>query len=706
VSTANTASTNASNAVTTANTASSNATTAVNTANSAVTTANNAAAAVANAQIFTIVAAVANIPGSPANNAAIEVTNSTGIESFTPLAGKPAGFIGNSGLSVRITYSTSGSTWNWVQYFPNDPESRYLKTGTGTVTSTNIADGTIVNADISATAAIAPSKISGTAVVDADARLTDTRTPTDGSVTNAKVNASAAIAGTKISPDFGSQNVITTGTATAAALIPSGSSVPTNGVYLPSSNNVAISTNGVQRINIEADGDINIDGGGVFYDATNNRLGIGTTSPGAPFDCSIGDRGLQITAVTSGYVQLTGTQGSASSNLRPMRIVANTLSLNTGVDTGTSYTERLLIDSSGRVGIGTANPTSALHIDVASGEPLRFRSRTSGSNYFTHVNHAGGDLAYVGAGGGAALGSGTTSDYAIRANQGALLFGTNGNNERARIDSSGRLLVGTSTGPAGATVVFSGNAFDGSTGDGRLYLNRGSTPSSGSQLGAVYFSSNNGANDGASILAVRDGGTWTAGSSHPTLLKFSVTQDGSASPSERLRISQNGGIGSFMSSAGAYFRTSEATTSTTNTLAVAAGATTTTNGTNTFVVEARGNVYNQNNSYGSLSDIKLKENIVDANSQWDDLKALQVRNYNFKEGQTHTQIGLIAQEVELVSPGLVSESSDRDAEGNDLGTVTKSVNYSVLYMKAVKALQEAMERIETLEAKVAALEGV
>jgi hypothetical protein len=66
----------------------------------------------------------------------------------------------------------------------------------------------------------------------------------------------------------------------------------------------------------------------------------------------------------------------------------------------------------------------------------------------------------------------------------------------------------------------------------------------------------------------------------------------------------------------------------------------------------------------------------------------------------------------LVSPGLVSESPDRDADGNDLGTVTKSVNYSVLYMKAVKALQEAMERIETLEtqnadllARVTALEG-
>ena len=55
--------------------------------------------------------------------------------------------------------------------------------------------------------------------------------------------------------------------------------------------------------------------------------------------------------------------------------------------------------------------------------------------------------------------------------------------------------------------------------------------------------------------------------------------------------------------------------------------------------------------------------------------------------------------------GLVRESKDFDSEGNDLGTTTKSVKYSILYMKAVKALQEAMARIETLEAKVTALEG-
>ena len=97
-------------------------------------------------------------------------------------------------------------------------------------------------------------------------------------------------------------------------------------------------------------------------------------------------------------------------------------------------------------------------------------------------------------------------------------------------------------------------------------------------------------------------------------------------------------------------------------------------GTISFTVWSNGNVENTNNSYGAISDIKLKENIVDANSQWNDLKALQVRNYNFKEGQTHTQIGLVAQEAELISPGLVYESPDLDEEGNDLGNNQLSVN--------------------------------
>jgi hypothetical protein len=52
---------------------------------------------------------------------------------------------------------------------------------------------------------------------------------------------------------------------------------------------------------------------------------------------------------------------------------------------------------------------------------------------------------------------------------------------------------------------------------------------------------------------------------------------------------------------------------------------------NRFIVRDSGNVQNTNNSYTGISDIKLKENVVDASSQWADMKSLQVRNYNFKE---------------------------------------------------------------------------
>jgi len=116
-------------------------------------------------------------------------------------------------------------------------------------------------------------------------------------------------------------------------------------------------------------------------------------------------------------------------------------------------------------------------------------------------------------------------------------------------------------------------------------------------------------------------------------------------------------------------------------------------------VGQNGNLFNTNNSYGQISDQSLKENIVDAKSQWNDIKNIKIRNFNFTKASghdTHTQIGCIAQEVETVSPKLVTASREDGI---------KTVNTSVLYMKAIKALQEAQARIETLETKVAALEA-
>ena len=134
VSTANTASTNASNAVTTANTANTTANNATTTANTANSKADQAIAAVSNSINFQLKANVAAIPASPANETYIEVQDSTGLESFTPLAGKPAGFVGDSGLTVRLRYTTAGATWNWLNYYSNNSETRYLKLSGGTLT--------------------------------------------------------------------------------------------------------------------------------------------------------------------------------------------------------------------------------------------------------------------------------------------------------------------------------------------------------------------------------------------------------------------------------------------------------------------------------------------------------------------------------------------------------------------------------------------
>lgn len=198
VSTANTASTNASAAVATANTASTNASAAVTTANAATATANTAStnasaavttanaadvkadaaiAAVASSVNYTGVANVAAIPATPANNTYIEVADTTGLESFSPLAGRPAGFVGDSGLRARLRYTTAGSTWNWIDYAPTDADGRYVKKTSISSSVTSTSTTTVANsaavktakdaADSAGTAAAAAQSTANTAVSDA-----------------------------------------------------------------------------------------------------------------------------------------------------------------------------------------------------------------------------------------------------------------------------------------------------------------------------------------------------------------------------------------------------------------------------------------------------------------------------------------------------------------------------------------------------------
>jgi hypothetical protein len=128
-------------ALSTANTANANASAAVVTANSADTKADAAIAAVANSVNYTAIANVAGIPATPANNTYIEIADSTGLQSFTPLAGMPAGFIGDPGLSVRLRYTSSPATWNWINYYASGPDGRYLKQIGGTLTGPLVLAG-------------------------------------------------------------------------------------------------------------------------------------------------------------------------------------------------------------------------------------------------------------------------------------------------------------------------------------------------------------------------------------------------------------------------------------------------------------------------------------------------------------------------------------------------------------------------------------
>jgi hypothetical protein len=112
-----------------------------------------------------------------------------------------------------------------------------------------------------------------------------------------------------------------------------------------------------------------------------------------------------------------------------------------------------------------------------------------------------------------------------------------------------------------------------------------------------------------------------------------------------------------------------------------------------------GNLQNSNGVYGTVSDIKLKENIVDASPKLADLMQVKVRNYNLI-GDTTKQLGVVAQELETVFPAMVEEILDKDAKGNDLGTATKAVKYSVFVPMLIKAIQEQQAIIESLKARL------
>jgi hypothetical protein len=315
----------------------------------------------------------------------------------------------------------------------------------------------------------------------------------------------------------------------------------------------------------------------------------------------------------------------------------------------------------------------------------------------------------------------------------ALTFGTN-NTERARIDSSGRLLVGTSTtidtsiegatqsvrlqlaGNTNATSSYSQNYFNNAiTGAASLIFNKSRNTTIGNHtivgssdtLGRVIFSGSDGTKfiETAIIAGQVDG---TPGADDmPGRLVFSTTAAGASSPTERLRIKANGSIlfagndetgilaGSVNGKsieAGSIMRSSRATASSATHIGFY----------NTNGLVGQISTSASATSYTTSSDYRLKENVTAVTDGISRLQQLKPSRFNFIADPAKIVDGFLAHEVqEIVPEAITGEKDEVDDDGNP---VYQGIDQSKLVPLLTAALQEAVTRIEQLEAAVTALQ--
>ena len=372
------------------------------------------------------------------------------------------------------------------------------------------------------------------------------------------------------------------------------------------------------------------------------------------------------TGETSSDGALVGIDGNEDLNINNQESSKNIIFRNSG-------SERMRIDSSGRLLIAATSSTGSINADdLQIGSPTDSTQRG-----ITIASSLNGSIRF------ADDGNDTAGYIFYSHSDNSLRLGANGA-ERMRIDSSGNVGIGISSIARGPLHINS------STTDTFFHVTNSTTGSSGSDGFTLHQLGND------TVLNNRESAN----------MRF-YTAD-----TERMRIDSSGAvcIGRTDSVVGTNKLALNGDGSSTI-VGVQTGATSATvnfaqffDGDGTSCGGIAVNATTNTTSYITTSDYRLKENIVDITGAIARFNNLAPKRFNFIDDETQTTLdGFIAHEVQIVVPEAVV--GDHNEVDDDNNPVYQGIDQSKLVPLLTAALQEAIAKIETLETKVAALEA-